>query len=321
MLPDICFNTADNWNDGSGGNPDFGGGVDGGAELLPGNPDGGVRYPDNKLASGGCVGRPVLSTMAQTRTEFIVGLYDSEDQPVDLTNTDSVVFLAKEMTYVTKFYIDKPCEITDATAGQVKLVLEIADVPYAGLWEASFQLRDASGGTQVEFRIYLELLKGLHQTRADLNEPLTIGEIRMAMFDRCPKDNEFLDDVEFKDSEIVYAIRRAVDMWNEQKPIIQGYQYTMATFPYRYNGANAAAALLMLMKGNNLMRNRMPFSTGMGVIDDKERANPYIKIGEQMLDEYKRWMVSEKHRINAENCYGVTSRPSVPIVGHPRNTR
>jgi len=318
MLPDICFKIGENWADSGQGNPNFGGGISSGGTLM--DPQG-IEYADNKLVTGGCVGKPVLSTMAQAPSKFVVALFDSQNNPVDLSSTDNVIFIAREMTYTDTKYISKNCPITDAPNGQITLEFTKYDVPYAGLWEAAFQLRTTADEVQAEFRIYLELQKGMHYELSSQNDPITIGEVRMAMFDRCPEDNSFLDDVEFKDTEIVYAIRRTVDMWNEQKPIIRGSQFTMATFPYRYNGTNAAAGQLMLMKGNNLMRNRMPLSTGSGVIDDKERANPYIQMGRDMIKEYKEWIAGEKHRINAENCYGGTRRPNVPIYGTPRSSR
>jgi len=319
MLPDICFKMGDNWEESAIGNPNFGGGLPEGG-LLTDNTRG-VTYSDGKLVTGGCVGKPVLSAMAQAPSTFVIGLYDKYDQPLDLTNTDNILFIAREMTYTDTRYIEKECAITDASAGQITLVLEKADVPHAGLWEAGFQLRTTSNEVQTEFRIYLELQKGMHYEISSRIDPITIGEVRMAMFDRCPADNEYLDDVEFKDTEIVYAIRRAIDLWNEEKPVIAGSLYTMATYPYRYHGTNAAAALLLIMKGNNLLRNRMPITTGSGVIDDKERANPYIKIGQEMLTEYRRWMRGEKQRINATNVFGGTSRPRVPIFGNPRSSR
>ena len=317
MLPDICFKIGDNFKESAGGNANLGGGLSSGGLIS----DTGITYGDNKLVTGGCVGKPVLSAMAQSPTKFSVGLYNEKDEPVDLSNTDNVIFIAREMTYTDTRYIEKDCPITDAVNGVVELNLETSDVPYAGLWEAGFQLRTTNNEVQAEFRIYLELQKGMHYEISSRIDPITIGEVRMAMFDRCPEDNDYLDDVEFKDTEVIYAIRRAVDLWNEEKPVIAGALYTMATFPYRYHGTNAAVGMLMTMAGNNLMRNRMPVSTGSGTIDDKERANPYIKIGSEMISDYRAWMRGEKHRINAMNVYGVTGRPRAPIHGNPGNTR
>ena len=318
MLPDICFKIGENYEEKARGNGNFGGGLSGGGSIT----GEGITYADNRLVTGGCVGKPVLSTMAQAPTKFVVGLYNEHDEPLDLTNTTTVRFIAREMTYTDTCYINKECIIENPPIdGLVTLELTKDDTKYAGLWEAGFQLLTDAEEVQAEFRIYLELQKGMHYEKSSRIDPITIGEVRMALFDRCPADNDFLDDVEFKDTEIVYAIRRAVDLWNEEKPVIANALYTMTTFPYRYHGTNAAVGQLMLMKGNNLMRNRMPISTGSGNIDDKERANPYIQIGQQMIQEYREWMRTEKQRINANNVYGCTRRPAVPIYGSPTNAR
>lgn len=319
MLPDICFKIGSNFAESGQGNTNFGGGLPTNGSIA--DVSSGISYADNKLVTGGCVGKPVLSTMAQAPSTFVIGLFNQNEQPIDLTNTDNVLFIAREMTYTNAKYIEKDVPITDAANGIITLTLDTADVPYAGLWEAAFQLRTDSNEVQAEFRIYLELQKGMHYEISSRLDPITIGEVRMALFDRCPADNDFLDDVEFKDTEIVYAIRRAVDLWNEEKPVIAGALYTMSTFPYRYHGTDAAVGQLLMIKGNNLMRNRMPLNTGSGTIDDKERANPYVKLGKEMIDEYRRWMRTEKARINATNVFGGTRRPAIPIYGVPRNTR
>jgi hypothetical protein len=317
MLPDVCFRLGDNSKEGADGNPNIGGGALSTGEIV----NGGISYGGN-LGSGGCVGKPVLSTMAQMETTFVVAFQDEKGDPIDLTNTDEVVFIAREMTYLDKRYIDKACTIDpDPTLGKVTLTLTLDDTKYAGLWEAGFQLLGVDSAVQAEFRIYLELQKGMHYELSSWNDPITIGEVRMALFDRCPQDNEFLDDVEFKDTEIIYAIRRIVDLWNEEKPVIAGAIYTMATFPYRYHGVNAACGELMRMRGIQLMRNSMPINTGSGRIDDKERANPYIKIGEEMINSYRQWMRTEKSRINSNNVFGGTSRPQGALYGYPRNSR
>ena len=316
MLPDICVQVGENAAKGAIGNPAFGGGTDSGTIT-----DSGMAFT-GKLSSGGCVGKPVLSTMAQAPSKFTVELMNPDGTAVDLTGTPRVVFIAREMTYTDYRYIEKDCTIDpDPTTGKVTLEFTADDTKYPGVWEAAFQLLTVNDEVQTEFRVFLELQKGMHYEISSRIDPITIGEVRMAIYDRCPQDNDFLDDVEFTDTEILYAIRRIVDLWNEEKPVIVGAMYTMATFPYRYHGVNAACGELMKMKGIQLMRNKMAFSTGTGKIDDKERANPYIQIGTELIEDYRRWMRTEKARINANNCFGSTGRPRVPIFGRPRSAR
>ena len=315
MLPDICFRLGENEAASTIGDAGLKGGVSSTAEVT----SGGISY-NGKLSSGRCAGKPVLSAMAKAATKFTVGFQDEKGAPVDLTNTERVVFVVREMTYTNPKYIDKECVIQDpATGGLVELSLTKNDTPYPGLWEAAFQLQGANNALQAEFRIYLELLKGIDYERNSQVDPMTIGEVRMALFDRCPDDNPLLDDLEFKDTEIAYAMRRVVDMWNEEKPVIRGYTFSVVTFPYRYHGVNAVCGELYKMRGMQLLRNSIPFSTGSGQIDDNRRAEPYIKLGSDMINEYRNWMRTEKSRINAENVYGGTGRPAYrPIYGNPR---
>jgi len=136
--------------------------------------------------------------------------------------------------------------------------------------------------------------------------PLTIFEVRMAMRDRCPSDNTLLEDVEFTNTEIAYCMSRPIDYWNEALPPIRN-TYTAATFPYRYNWTDGAIGELLRMAGLNLTRNRLPLNAGGLSVDDKMRAENYINMGAQMIENYKTWVASKKYSINMEDTYG-TSR-------------
>lgn len=312
MLPDICIRVGENASHSAIGNTSPGGGLIG-SDLRSGGP----RY-SGTLASGACVGKPLLSAMAQAPTTFDVLLEDAEGNPVDLTAADKVRFIAREMTFTDYRYIDKECEIDpDPSTGMVALVLTRDDVPHAGLWEAGFIPMNASEEPLAEYSVYLELKKSMDYERSSEVDPITIGEVRMSLYDRCAEDNEFLDDVEFRDDEVAHAIRRVVDLWNEEPPVIAGCMYTTTTFPYRFHGVDAACGELMRMKGVQLSRNRMPFATGSGKVDDKARADVYIQLGNALMQEYKQWMRREKYRLNANNVYGGVGRGHAPIYANP----
>lgn len=316
MLPDICVRVGENAGRPAIGNPSPGGGLLD-SELRSSGP----RYTGT-LSSGACVGKPLLSAMAQAPTTFDILLEDAEGNPVDLTPASEVRFIVREMTFTDYRYIDKACEVDpDPSTGMLALTLDSEDVPHAGLWEAGFLPMNSDGKPLAEYSVYLELKKSMNYERSSEVDPITIGEIRMALYDRCAEDNEFLDDVEFRDDEIAYAIRRVVDLWNEEAPAIAGSMYTTTTFPYRFHGVDAACGELMRMKGLQLARNRMPFSTGSGKVDDKARADLYIQLGNSILQEYKQWMRREKYRLNANNIYGGVGRGSAPIYANPLNSR
>ena len=157
--------------------------------------------------------------------------------------------------------------------------------------------------TVAQYSVFLHVERNLNSQRAQ-NVTISVAEMRLLLLDRCPADNSLLDDFEWSDAEIAFAIQRSVDLWNETLPQIANYQYTAATFPYRYHWMDGCAGELLIMAGRRISRNRLDFDAGGVSIQDRARGVMYLQLGQQMLSEYKQWITLEKGRINAENCYG-----------------
>lgn len=134
---------------------------------------------------------------------------------------------------------------------------------------------------------------------------LTIAELRMGIMDKCAADNFLLDHVQFSDTEIAWAIRRPLDLWNEHPPRVG--QFSPSTFPYRYYWLNGAVGELLSMAGMNEERNRLKYAAANLAVDDKESATAFTKLGQALKQEYFQWMLREKKRINMEKLYGTTN--------------
>ena len=303
-LPDICLGVGDNEGNGGIGQPP---GVPGG---IPGD---GTITTEEGVEVPGTIGnlpcnRPVISNSTSMKRSYTIQIKTPNDLPVDLTNISKVMFYAKETFDAANFYLEKECTITDAAEGMISLKFGKTDTPYSGVWWAGFHLIDSSDTPIAQYDIYLYIEKSLTSANRT-NNTITIPDVRMALLDRCAADNVLLDDVEFSDSEISFAIRRPVDEWNERPPRISTYQYTTATFPYRYYWTEAACGELLKMSGRNLIRNKLNYKAGGVSVDDKSRAPIYMQLGEQIHQQYLEWMMHEKARLNAESVYGnVTSR-------------
>jgi len=301
-LPDICLvsgSNPDNENAQGIGQPDSpGGGIGVGGVITPGD---GVAYT-GEIGNLRC-NRPVISAVSGSKVKYTIQLKYVNDQPVDLSNVSSVKFVAKETYDAISYYLNKTCTIVDAANGMITLQLKPADIPYAGVWLAAFMLYNGEDALISQYDVYLYIKKSLNSAECQ-NYVITVAEVRYALLDRCPEENALLDDFEFSDSEIMFAIMRPVDEWNETPPIIQNYQYTAATFPYRYHWLDATCAELLKMTSRKLIRNKLDYNAGGVAVNDKSRAPIYAQLAEQMHMEYIRWMRLEKARINAENCYG-----------------
>jgi hypothetical protein len=136
---------------------------------------------------------------------------------------------------------------------------------------------------------------------------VTIPDLRYALLDvengtgGAPFNN-LLDDTEFTDSEIQYAITRIVDKWNETPPPVCIYNYQ--NFPYRYWWIQGAVGELLLMGAARYRRNRLDYQAGGIAINDQSKADEYETVGRAMRQEFDTWMLREKTRINMDRCWG-----------------
>ncbi len=246
--------------------------------------------------------KSVLSTIAYSNTTFVIQLKDSEGSPVNLRETDTILFVVKKDPTLIKDYINIPCTVLNSVEGIIEVHLEEKEIPWAGMWNASIVLLN-NQHIQGAYDIYLELTKNYTRTSSN-NKALTIAEIRQYVMDNTEADNDLLDDLEFNDSDIIMCLHNVIDEWNETAPIIQKAIHTPASFPYRLNCLKAVEGKLYNHKGRNLMRNRAPYKTASGEVDLNARAQMYLQLADKAAEDFKSWMSQTKYAINANACYG-----------------
>lgn len=276
-----------------------GGGGGGGGGDTPGGGGGN---------SGG--GMPVLALVTNQDKTVTVQLQTSisDDTPVDLTNVDSIKFVAKEMLFHQQLYIEKTLDPpVTPTDGTVVIDFDPADIPYAGMWYAAIILYDATPNIIGEYRMWLEVRKGLTQNIPH-NTPISIAEVRLMARDAEPEANNLLLDYEWSDTEIAFAIMRPIEEWNESLPPVT--TYTGATFPYREHWRKATLGYLMRTAARKYLRDDLQYSAGGLTINDKRKWDAYGKLGQDLVDEWRTWMKQEKVRINSLACYGYVGSPA-----------
>lgn len=134
------------------------------------------------------------------------------------------------------------------------------------------------------------------------NYPLSIAEVRMLLRDECPASNFLIDDLEYTNKEITYAIHRAVDYWNEVPPPVRKYSY--ASFPHRYHWGLAVMGSLLRQAALHKLRNWLPYSAGGISVQDQQNWEMYQKLGNQYWDEYREWVQGKKIELNVGGAFG-----------------
>ena len=248
---------------------------------------------------------PVFHFQQYTEHGETVVLRETCGDPVDLTPYTRVRFIAKEQWGKQFYDIDKDMIVSnDPTTGRVRLVLRESELTKPGVLLGEIVLYEDTVARR-RVACYLEVDESLQHVSGQ-SKGITIAEIRMAIMDRCAADNFLLDNVQYSDSQIAWAIRRPIDLWNDLPPDLNLY-YTPVNFPYRYFWVDGVIGELLIMAAHNDRRNHLKYSAANLSIDDKGEGPEYQKEGEKLKDSYKQWVLLTKRNININRAWGGTA--------------
>jgi hypothetical protein len=248
---------------------------------------------------------PVFRFQQYTQHSEAVVLREECGDPVDLTPYSRACFIAKQQYGQQQPDIDTDMIVSQQPeTGRIRLALTADDLSSPGVLLGEIVLYEGEIVTR-RVRCYLEVEESLAHVSGH-PQGMTIAEIRMAIMDRCSEDNFLLDNVEFADSQIVWAIRRPIDLWNDLPPDLRLY-YTPANFPYRYYWLDGIIGELLIMAAHNYRRNRLRYSAANLTVDDKDKGPEYQKRGEELKESYKQWVLLTKRAINIDRAWGGTA--------------
>ena len=201
----------------------------------------------------------------------------------------------------------KPGECQDCD-GLVEFLFETTDhLGCPGVYLCQIE-RYVTGGYLVDaYPAYLYVEPNLRFHRESTGV-LTIPEVRLALGDTEVNEVSLLDNFEFTDTEIVFAIRRVVDHWNQTPPPVSTYNYD--NFPFRYWWTQGVMIELLRIAAKRYARNRLQYSAGGVNIDDQNKASDYVALAKEMKEEYEDWFKKAKVGQNMARAWG-----SMPLGG------
>lgn len=195
-------------------------------------------------------------------------------------------------------------EVVSEEDGIVRFEMTPAETANAGIYLASVGVF-YNDVLRFQQAVYLEFMPTSFAEK--LTGPLSVPEVRMDLMDMCPDANYLLDELEFTDVEIIAAMRKAVDAFNELPPFV--LQYTYSGFPYRANWLNATSAYLLRMIAHRYRRNHLKYSAAGLAVDDQDKAPEYEQLAERRINEFLGWARSVKVAQNLYNGFGTHSSP------------
>jgi hypothetical protein len=212
-----------------------------------------------------------------------------DNNPMNLVDM-TLKYIIKDSLFNSS-YTEIDCTVTRADFGEIDVYIPAEVLTVPGLHLSAIEIYNLDGELIYQIPRYLEITPKLIST----GRPITVAEVRFALRD-YPEVNTLLNDVEFSDNEIAYAMTRPVDRWNSMLPDVG--QYDIHNFPWRYAHLNATIGELFKMAGRAYLRNDLPYSSGGLSVNDKNKGPAYLQLAEQEEAKFVQFCAERKFEAN-----------------------
>lgn len=284
-------------------NPAGAGGIAGGA----GN-EGQVSTDQGGIGASS-YGYPTLQTVTGVTKIFEIQLTkDMLGQiPADLSDIKRVEFEMRPTMYSFDRQVKKDCTFTPD--GKVTLELGPAEVNFNnGVWYAEFKTYTDDGTLTHDYRTQVCIRKGMDGSCDSDPNTITPMDVRLALFDTSPDANELLNDLEFSDVQILAAVQRCIDEWEETPPSL-GVHFNSRTFPFREHLIKGVIGYLMQQVAFKYTRNRMQYNASGLSLDTNDKGPQYIALAQATRGEWLNFVSHKKTELNYAECFGVVDIP------------
>lgn len=278
------------------------GGVAGGA---------GSSGQPSQTASGSAAssyGWPVLECVTGTPCDLVVQLTKDYDgsKPADLSDIEKVVFCFQPDAGRPYGRREKECIFTND--GVVTVSLDEKDLHQQGVFYAEFRCSDKDGHDRQNYRSWLCIRKGTKGSNEHGPRTVTCMDVRLAIMDMSASANELLGDLEFSDAQILHAVQRCIDQWEEMPPDLTVH-YNATNFPWPESLVTGVVGVLLMEKAYQFMRNKMNYSAGGFTLDQNDKGGTYIQLAQAATMEWKNFINTRKGSLNAEEAFGFINIP------------
>ena len=197
--------------------------------------------------------------------------------------------------------IDVEGIFTNAAAGVVRAKMPVEATGLNGILEGNWGVFSSSGELIHSTNFYILIERSQFNTTGvnGLRGLPAVREIRLYLRDSSPEDNPLLNTLEFDLSEICEVMVQCVQHWNTSQPKINRF-FNTTNFPNPTVLFDGIMGELYILAAKHYRRNQLAYNAGGIAVDDKNKAQEYEAIGNQMLQEYMKWVKMTKVQINKE---------------------
>lgn len=252
--------------------------------------------------------------------EFVIR--DEEGRPINLagcgfvdsssssagTDDGSVKLRMNEaLARGTEGLVETDAVVMDAESGTVRARIPKTATALAGAMIAEWGVFSKTGDLMFSNEMYILVESSLFAAASQTGGLPKIAEVRTYMRDH--KDGNFLlKDYEWDLAEIIEAATAAVTTWNSTAPRINR-RYNTANFYDPNMLIDGIMAELYMMAARLYARDHLPYSAGGISLDDKNKSQEYMAIGQQLQQSYVTLVKMDKARMNAAQWNGTNSSP------------
>lgn len=222
--------------------------------------------------------------------------------PSDLNDVDRAVFICLDCNKQNKLF-QVQCQIQPDAYIHLQLTpSQIGSHP--GIHYALIQCYDRQQYLVKVFKCILQIQAGFGTSQT--TRPLTIGQVRMFLYDTCAQQNVLLDDLQFSDVQIVYCMQKAIQDWNQMSPALHD-SMTICNFPYKSKLCTGTIGHLFTMASYRYLRNAMRHSNAGLTYDDQDKGQIYTQLGQANKQQWTSWIQTKKTQLNMQQCMGTIS--------------
>lgn len=254
-------------------------------------------------------GYPTIETVTGVTQEFEIQLTKDYTGaiPADLSDISKVIFEMRPTMNSYDKKVTKECTFTPD--GKVTLELGPKEVNHNnGVWFAEFKTYKEDGTLTHDYRTYVEIRKGMDGSCDSDPNTITVMDVRMAIMDVSPEANVLLDDLEFSDVQILAAVQRCIDEWEETPPTL-GVHFNGKSFPFREHLIKGVVGYLMQQIAYKYTRNRMQYNAAGLSLDTNDKGPQYIALAQAARAEWLNFVGHKKTELNMQECFGTVDIP------------
>lgn len=237
--------------------------------------------------------------LSSEATEPGVASPDYSPQPELSETTASVRLRAVDRLGDSNAVFDLEGEIVDHSKGYISFLLDQNVTGCPGLYHAEVGVF-AGDYLSKTFPVRIIIEPSVF-AKGRPGGTLTVPEVRLALLDQEVDESSLLDEVEFRDEQILQAARRVIDLWNETPPMVLRMSYSR--FPWREWWLKGTLSYLYGMAAARYRRDALGTQAGGISTNENDKAAIYEQMAQLYRQEFIEWMRQVKVAHNMNSCW------------------